>query len=91
MTAPSCETENAVCQACIDVNESLPYWNGESCVSCATGTSDESNFFDPKGKACMVECSLTYDGNNVCRTCAELDEKKPFWSGSECTAACPDE
>ena len=39
----------------------------------------------------MVECSLTYDGNNVCRTCAELDEKKPFWSGSECAAACPDE
>ena len=31
VTAPSCETENAVCQACIDVNEALPYWNGAGC------------------------------------------------------------
>ena len=31
VTAPGCATENAVCQACIDVNEALPYWNGASC------------------------------------------------------------
>ena len=73
------------------MNESLPYWDGASCVSCSAGTDSLNPYFNSGSKTCVTKCPLTYDENNVCRTCAELDKSMPFWSGSECTAACLDD
>ena len=32
---------NGVCKACMTGNLRQPYWNGESCVSCAVGTGNK--------------------------------------------------
>ena len=39
-TATECTTANAVCLACVSADSSKPYWDGESCVSCAAGTEN---------------------------------------------------
>ena len=88
-TTDSCGTENGVCDACITVDSSKPYWDGENCVSCAAGTNNANLFFDTESKTCVKECSFVHDKNNKCKTCAELDEKTPFWTGKECVSVCP--
>ena len=90
VTADNCDSAIGVCSACITADSSKPYWDGESCVSCAAGTDSSNPYFNSESKTCVTSCPLTYDENNVCRTCAELDENTPFWNGSACVAACPE-
>ena len=51
----NCGNTIGVCDACITMNSSKPYWNGESCMSCAIGTESERPFLDDK--KCVSECS----------------------------------
>ena len=55
VTAPGCSNKEGVCDACTTVDSSKPYWNGESCVSCAAGTANAKPFLD--GDQCVSKCS----------------------------------
>lgn len=87
-TVADCSNAEGICDACITVNEGLPYWNGTSCVSCATGTNDEDKFFDADDKVCVTKCPFTNDKNNVCKTCVDINPKSPVWTGTECAVRC---
>ena len=82
VTAPGCETENAVCQAYIDVNEALPYWNGKSCVSCSAGTANAKPFLDVSDffRRCVASCGERFvddsDGPKCVDTCEEYVVKQ---------------
>ena len=54
-TTDNCGNENGVCSVCKTADSSKPYWNGESCVSCAAGTANAKPFLD--GDQCVSECS----------------------------------
>ena len=90
VTAPSCETENAVCQACIDVNEALPYWNGESCVSCAAGTANAKPFLDVSDsfRRCVGSCGERFvddsDGPKCVDTCEDATFKEKTIYDQKC-------
>ena len=54
-TTDNCDSAVGVCSACKTTDSSKPYWNGESCVSCAAGTANAKSFLDDD--QCVDECS----------------------------------
>ena len=66
----ACETDEGVCQACVNADIRYPYWNGERCVSCSVGTSYEEPYFNLEKNWCTDECSKGVpDDKNVCGPC----------------------
>ena len=55
VTADNCDSTVGICSACMTADSSKPYWDGESCVSCAVGTVNARPFLD--GDQCVSECS----------------------------------
>ena len=68
-----------------------PIWTGVICVDVPSHCRLNKQFFDQTNEVCVDTCSETHDSHNVCRTCAEVDETRPFWNPMtmECVARCP--
>ena len=68
------------CVSCSEINEATPVAEAGYCRPCRSG--DGGLFWD--GKACVAQCSETFDVMRVCRSCADLNPEKPVWKDGRC-------
>ena len=72
-TTNNCGSTVGICSACITADSSKPYWDGDSCVSCAAGTENAKPFLD--GSQCVRECtneqSVSADDTTCVASCSK--------------------
>ena len=58
------------------------------CRKCEKSYGGE--FWD--GQKCVEECPLAADAEHVCKPCAEINDKLPFWDAAQrvCVSECPE-
>lgn len=79
-SAPICH--DGACISCLEFNINEPRWNAaeERCYSCG------SLHYYAASNECVESCpaSAPITVNHVCRTCYEVNWRKPKWTGSKC-------
>ncbi len=94
---PFCDTERHVCVECTE-DDDCPY-NTDYCENNVCKTCTDNRVWGGKENGCM-EC-LTYkdctdtpetpqcdETSHTCKSCYEIDPKKPLWADNECKE-CP--
>ena len=80
--------KNGECVECAKANPARPIWDDKTSTCRACGADDEGLFWD--GAQCIEKCPQTANIQRVCKTCVDIDSKKPYWDGekSKCSE-CP--
>ena len=58
------------------------FWTGyATCAGCGAATGGRAPFWDPVEGECVKTCpeAEPAEGSSVCRSCAEADERYPYW------------
>ena len=74
---------------CYVADISHPWWDGKSCVACAT-FNETTPAWNRDSRQCVGKCQEGQipDKQSVCRTCLEQDENTPFLKDRACASKC---